>query len=273
MAFLDQYERRPFALPDVWNWEPVGLYLGKGPNAAEVAVGNSGARPSIAALRAAWKARLGGRATPLIVVALYDSKAALCGPAGEQPPAYPDIELGRAERVCSTALDEPDRHAALRFLSSALPELEQPTSGLRNQGFFASHELATGVPSRTDWSAATGKAKPLLRLRERHLLRALGFAVESLPGQALVLRAAESRVALAILLERNESPDVANARFSNISPISYALAKAEAENLEYVVVLAGSVLRLYPVRTGVGTGQRARSDTFVEIQLDLLPEE
>src|SRR5437868_9738013 len=67
MAFLEQYERRPFALPDVWNWEPVGLYLGKGPNAAEVAVVNSGARPTIAALRAAWKARLGGRATPLIV--------------------------------------------------------------------------------------------------------------------------------------------------------------------------------------------------------------
>src|SRR5439155_5996228 len=217
--------------------------------------------------------RLGGRATPLIVVALYNSKAALCGPAGEQPPAYPDIESGRAERVCSTALDEPDRHAALRFLSSALPELEQPTSGLRNQGFFASHELATSVPSRTDWNAATGKAKPLLRLRERDLLRALGFAVESLPGQALVLRAAESRVALAILLERNESPDVANARFSNISPISYALAKAEAENLEYVVVLAGSILRLYPVRTGVGTGQRGRSETFVEVHLDLLPEE
>ena len=83
----------------------------------------------------------------------------------------------------------------------------------------------------------------------------------------------DSRIALAILLERNESPDVASVRFSNTSPISYALAKAEAENLEYVVVLAGSVLRLYPVKTGVGTGQRGRSETFVEIHLDLLPEE
>ena len=36
--------------------------------------------------------------------------------------------------------------------------------------------------------------------------------------------------------------------FPNTSPISYALAKAEAENLEYVVVLAGPVLRLYPAR-------------------------
>lgn len=273
MAFLEQYERRPFTMADTGNLKPAGLYLGKGPNAVEVTVFESGTRPGVAALRNAWKARLGGRATPLVVVALYDSKASLCGPAGEQPPAYADIELGRAERLCSTALEEPDRHAALRFLSAALPELEQPTSGLRNQGFFASHELAIGVPTRDDWKAATEKAKALLRQRDRELLHALGFAVESLPGHALVLRAAESRIALAILLERNESPDVASARFSNTSPISYALAKAEAENLEYVVVLAGPVLRLYPVKTGVGTGQRGRSETFVEIHLDLLPEE
>jgi hypothetical protein len=273
MAILEQYERRPFTLADAGDLKPAALYLGKGPNAVEVAVFETGTRPTVGALRAAWKARLGGRATPLVVVALYDSKAALCGPAGEQPPAYPDIELGRAERICSTALEEPDRHAALRFLTSALPELEQPTSGLRNQGFFASHELTAGVPNRADWKAATEKAKGLLGRRDRELLHGLGFAVESLPGQALILRAAESRIALAILLERNESPDVASVRFSNTSPISYALAKAEAENLEYVVVLAGPVLRLYPVKTGVGTGQRGRSETFVEIHLDLLPEE
>jgi hypothetical protein len=273
MAFLEQYERRPFTVADIGSLKPAGLYLGKGPNAVEIAAFESNTRPTVTALRNTWKARLTGRATPLVVVALYDSKAALCGPAGEQPPAYTDIELGRAERICATALEEPDRHAALRFLTAALPELEQQTSGLRNQGFFASHELTAGVPKRSDWNAATLKAKPLLRRRDRELLQALGFAVESLPGQALVLRAAESRVALAILLERNESPDVASSRFSNTSPISYALAKAEAENLEYVVVLAGPVLRLYPVRTGVGTGQRGRSETFVEIHLDLLPEE
>ena len=273
MAFLEQYERRPFTLADIGTWKPAGLYLGKGPNAIEVAVFESGSRPGVAALRTAWRARLGGRATPLVVIALYDSKASLCGPAGEQPPAYTDVELGRAERICSTALEEPDRHAALRFLTAALPELEQQTAGLRNQGFFASHELTAGVPNRADWKTATERAKTLLRQRDRELLHALGFAVESLPGQALVLRAAESRIALAILLERNESPDVASARFSNTSPISYALAKAEAENLEYVDVLAGPVLRLYPVRTGVGTGQRGRSETFVEIHLDLLPEQ
>ncbi len=273
MAFLEQYERRPFTLADTGSLKPAGLYLGKGPSAVEVVTFESSTRPTVAALRAAWKARLAGRATPLLVVTLYHSKAALCGPSGDQPPAYLDIELGRAQRICSTALEEPDRHAALRFLTAALPELEQQTSGLRNQGFFASHELTVGVPNRSDWKVATAKAKPLLGLRDRELLHALGFAVESLPGQALVLRAAESRVALAILLERNESPDVASVRFSNTSPISYALAKAEAENLEYVVVLAGPVIRLYPVKTGVGTGQRGRSETFVEIHLDLLPEE
>ncbi len=116
MAFLDQYERRPFTLADTGSLKPAGLYLGKGPSPVEVVTFESSTRPTVTALRAAWKARLAGRATPLLVVTLYDSKAALCCPSGDQPPAYVGIELGRAQRVGSTALEEPDRHAALRFL-------------------------------------------------------------------------------------------------------------------------------------------------------------
>jgi hypothetical protein len=184
-----------------------------------------------------------------------------------------DIAPSKIERICGAALEEPDRHAALRFLSTALPELESKTSGLRNEGLFASHELATGVPNRTDWNTAVTSSKRLLRLRDKDLLKGLGFSVEQLPGPAYLLRATDSRAALAILLDRNESPDVANARFSNLSPISFALAKADSENLDYVVVLAGPVVRLYPVKTGVGTGQRGRTETYAEIHLDLLPED
>ena len=65
MPFLERYERRPFTLIDTSNWKPAGLYLGKGPNAVEVAAFESSTRPTVAALRAAWMARLAGRATPL----------------------------------------------------------------------------------------------------------------------------------------------------------------------------------------------------------------
>src|SRR6185437_16189413 len=110
-----------------------------------------------------------------------------------------------------------------------------------------------------------------LKLRDEELLRGLGFTIESLQGPAFLLRAADSRVALAVLLHRNETPEIANSRFSNLSPVSYALAKADSENLDYVMMLAGPQLRLYPVKTGVGTGQRGRSETFAEVRLDLIP--
>ncbi len=51
---------------------------------------------------------------------------------------------------------------------------------------------------------------------------------------------------------------------------SHTHAKADQENLDWVVVSAGPVLRLHPVGTGVGTGRRSRTETFAEIHLDLV---
>jgi len=272
MTFLAEREPRPVVLPEPLGFQRLDLYMGRGASALEVTVARLGARPTAAAIRSAWGNRRGGRPTPVVLVALYNSRAAVVGPAGDTPPAYLDVEPSKVERICAAALDEPDRHAALRFLTNALPELQSATSGLRNEGLFATHELVSGVPSRTDWAAATASATPLLTLRERELLRRLGFAVEPLEGPAYVLRAADTRTALAVLLDRQESPDLPNNRFSNQSPISYALAKADAENLEYVVMIAGPAIRLYPVKTGVGTGQRGRTETFAELRLDLLAE-
>jgi hypothetical protein len=272
MSFLDGYEKRSLTLPEAHGLQPVELVLGQGPNALEVAVTRSASKPTGAALRSVWKARLGGRATPLLLVALYADRTAICGPVGDQPPTYIDLELAKVERVCSAALLEPDRHAALRFLASAIPELESTASGLRNEGLFAIHELINGVPTREDWVHAVQTGVPLLRLRDRDLLRGLGFTLEQMPGREYILRAANTRVALALLLDRNESPDMPSPLFSGVSPISQALAKADTENLDYVMVLSGPQVRLYPVHTGVGTGQRGRSETFAEVHLDLLSE-
>lgn len=251
----------------------MGLALGKGSNALEVAIAESAGAPTVGTLRGVWKARHGGRASPVVLVVLYDGKAALCGPAGENPPAFLNLDQGKVERICRTALKEPDRHTALRFLHSAIPEVEARLSGLRNEGLFATHELEYGVPKRPDWAEAKRQAQPLLKLMGKALIEKLGFSLEALPGPASILRAAESKVAIAVFLERNESPEAPNARFSHLSAVSYAIVKAREENLDYVVVSAGSVLRLYPVRIGVGVGRRGSTETYVEIHLDLLPDD
>jgi hypothetical protein len=273
MTFLADRELRPVALAEANGLHADGLILGKGASALEVVVTSSLAKPSVHALRAAWKARVGGRATPVLRITLYDTKAAVVGPSGDRPYAYTDVEPSKLGRICAAALDEPDRHAALRFLNNILGELQSASYGLRNEGLFASHELEIGVPAHLEWNDAGQRAKPLLNLRGLDLLKGLGFTVEALLGPAYVLRAADSRTALAVLLERNEVPEIANTRFSSLSPISYALAQADAENLDFVVLLAGPLIRLYPVKTGVGTGQRGRTETYAEIRLDLLSEE
>ena len=53
---------------------------------------------------------------------------------------------GQVERLCREALAQPDRHAALRLLSQALPSLETALPGLTNEGLLALHELEHGVP-------------------------------------------------------------------------------------------------------------------------------
>jgi hypothetical protein len=270
MPFLLDHEMRPLNLPESHGLKPVGLALGSGANALEVAITESASTPSITSLRDVWKARLAGRATPLLLVVLYENKVALCGPAGDHPPAFIGLDPDKVERICVAALEESDRHAALRFLHSAIPEVETPLSGVRNEGLFATHELQSGVPMRADWVESGQKGQGCLRLRGQPLIQRLGFTLEPLPGPSYILRAAETKVAVAVFLERNESPEIPSTRFSNLSAVSYALAKADTENLDYVVVSAGSAIRLYPVRSGIGVGHRGRAETFVEIHLDLL---
>jgi len=271
MSFLSDHELRPLTLAEGRGLRPLGLILASGPSALEVALTELDRRPTATTLRFVWKSRHKGRAAPLLLIALYDGKAALCGPAGDDPPAYIDLDPGQVERLCATALSEPDRHSALRFLNSAMPEVESPMPGVRNEGLFATHELRTGVPNRADWKQATSRATPALKARGRELVEALGFEVTSLPGPVSVLRAGATKVAVAVFLDRSESIDVTSERFSGVSPVSYALALADTEALPYVVVTAGPVIRLYSTKAGIGTGRRGRTETFVEAHLDLLP--
>jgi hypothetical protein len=140
-------------------------WTGKGRDALEVAFGTTVTKPNTTAVREVWKQRHGRAAAPLLVVVAYPkdrpNRAVVCGPAGEDPPVV-ELDHAHAERLAAAALDEPNRHLAIRFLSDALEGEPDETFGLRNKGLLATHELLYGVPKRQDWERATERSRPLL---------------------------------------------------------------------------------------------------------------
>jgi hypothetical protein len=66
------------------------------------------------------------------------------------------------ERLCREALQQPDRHSAIRLLRDTLPSVETRLPGLRNEGFLATHELTSGVPKsdHESPSAHHGRGNP-----------------------------------------------------------------------------------------------------------------
>jgi len=273
LPFLSELSARPLNLGPRGALQGVALHVGSGQQGLEIAVATASARPNDGTLHAAWAARRAGRATPVLLVALYDNMATLCGPSGDKPPVHGELDRGQVERLCRQALLQPDRHAALRFLAEALPSLSTRLPGIRNEGLLALHELEHGAPQRQDWVPAGTLAKRAAGKEGNELLGNLGFSIERLDNLTQLLRASDRRTALAVLLNQSESVEASTARFNSISPISYALAKADAENLQWVVIVQGNRLRLYPTSVGVGVGRRGRTETFVECQPALLSDD
>ncbi len=269
MDFLSDLTPRTLSLQMPPGWSSAGLYLGNGASALEVAVVRCGGTPQAAALRALWKARHGGRPAPVLVVALYNKWAALCGVTGTDPVVYDDVDGALVERVCRKALEAPNRHAASRYLEAVLPELCAPIPGLRNEHLLAIHELQYGVKYRRDWKDVTTRGAAITARRGRELLASLGFEIADRTDRLLTLKAGPRKAAVALLLDQGESIEARSERY-NASPISYALARADDERLPYVIILAGSIVRLYTTDTKSGAGRRGRTETFIELNLDLL---
>lgn len=271
--FLSHLDPRPLSDKAPPGITPSELFLGQGGSPLQVAVFKASRQLSRPELRALHDDRKRGGVAPVAIVVLFETgRAALATNTGLEFAAAEDIEAAQVERICAAALAAPDRHAAYRMLAHLLAQLESPVPGLRNAGLFALHQLQSGVPPRADWAAACAKAKPLLSLNGRPLVERLGFKLESLPGQASILLVGSRRLAVAVFLERPDQIEPAGPLFDQLSPISYALAKADEHNLDYVIVSAGSTLRVYPVRPGIGTGRRGRTETYVELDLSLLSE-
>ncbi len=258
----------------------VQLFVQPGRNGLEVAVATATRKPTVADLRAAWAARRNKRAAPVLLIVFYPSPeasggecVALCGPTGDHPVPHLDVEVSQAERLADVALSEPNHHAATRLLMAALPELDSPFPGLHNSGLLATQELTAGVPLRPDWASARGDAAPLLGKRGRRLIEGLGYEIATLATNASILMIAGRREAIAVFCDDSEPFEAPSDRFDGMSPVSRALALADRENVDWVVLTRASEIRLYSARPGIGVGRKGRAETFVELNLSLLASE
>ena len=282
MTFLADLDLRPLPLADSSEiaFDPIGFTFGEGPNPLEVVVVQSERRPTATNLRAAWTKRSAGRASPILIVALHAdrTKVSICGPVvlpqTKKLPVYHDLEAEKAERICQSALEKPDRHAALSLLQETLPEVSEKILGVLNQGLLATHALEQVVVERRDqWQGAVRRGKPLRRGRKRSLMQKLGFNIERRTGNLWALSAGDEALAIAVFLNQGENVNSRSERFGNRTPVEAALARADNESLPYVVAATDDALRLYPAETGIGVGQRGRTETFVQLLPDLLADD
>lgn len=278
--FLEGFEPKKWSLPTGVSskLEPSLLFLGNGAHALEVALAASVERPRADDVRKLWSARQSRRPSPLLLVVGYpdrgETRLAACGPAGEHPTLLYGLTLSQVERMAAAALEEPNRHASVRFLVAMLPETETDMPGLRNVGLLATQELRHGVPGRPDWSTSTCSARTLLGLNGRRLVEGLGYHVEALSTTSTMLTVRDSgRRAVAVFLDEGETFDESAERFAGASPVSHALALADKEGLPWVVLTRGRQIRLYAARSDTGVGRKGRAETYVEANLALLPED
>ena len=268
-------------VPRSWTSDRTGndcdVYLGNGGNALEVVVTEVDDRPRKDFLQRLYRDRRSQRINPVLVVAFRDDGQTVdvCGAAGEDPDVKRDLDPAQVERICETALDQPDHHAAQRFLDEILTQIDDELVGLRNQGLLSTHELKVGVPERDDWDSAVDRASGLIEKEGRGLVEELGYEIERLSDQSYVLKdVSDGRdSAVAVFLQDHESFDHAQDRFTGQTPISYALSEADQKNLDYVIASSNSTLRLYTTNPEAGFGSRGRTDTFVEVNTNLLTDE
>ncbi len=234
-------------------------------------------QPTAQDMRDGWSKRRAGRASPVLLVALYPTiegeRVSLCGPVGDSPTVHHDLEVSQVERLAEGALSEPNHHAATRFLLAAISELDSPFPGLRNVGLLATQELRVGVPERSDWVSATRKATALLGKRGRRLVEGLGFRIETLSTNAQMLTINNRKHAVAVFCDDDEPFEAPSSRFDNTSPVSRALALADQERVDWVILTRSSEIRLYAARRDTGVGRKGRAETFVELNLSLVPDE
>lgn len=239
-----------------------------------VVVGHARSRPTVGDLKGLFRARAGGGVLPVLLAVAYPGadgdRIAVLGLDEDATPVF-EVSPRLAEQLLRDALvsDSPSGLDAevVRRLGTLRAGV---ASGLRNEGLFALHVLKQ-QSEQPDWATLCGQGTSLSAERGTALLDGLGYVVEAVPDGTVLREAAGGhRRAAAVLLSDGESFDNPLSRFHNANAVSHGLALARRENLDWLVVLGGPVLRLYPVNPDVGVGRKGQTQTFVELDLSLL---
>jgi hypothetical protein len=158
-------------------------------NTFEVVYCNSVRKPQTSNLRSLWKTRRQGTAVPLIVACEYENKFSVCGPVGDEPPIYENIEKNIVLTICSEALDRESYPLALRSVKDNLVTLEDKTIGLKNEGLFANHVLSESYKNNQDWEKYKEKSLKVVGKKDKELLKALGYELTPLDSLTHILKA------------------------------------------------------------------------------------
>ncbi|MDE0267503.1 MAG: hypothetical protein OXI96_00480 [Acidimicrobiaceae bacterium] len=259
------------------SFAPADLFTQNTPHGLEIVLVETARRPPAGELRKAWHKRRSSRVSPVLIVAAYPIadgiRVSLCGPVGEHPPIQHDVEISQAERLADVALNEPSHHAATRFLIANLPEMNSELPGVRNMGLFATQELRVGVPQRSDWQTTKTRGSSLLAFQGRELVEKLGFEIENLTTNTWKLTTSDRHTAVAVFCDDDEPFEAPSQRFNATSPVSQALAVADRHDVDWMILTRASEIRLYAARADTGVGRKGRAETFIELNLALLPEE
>ena len=273
--FLSDFQARPLPESPDRRLKSEKLVLGPGQPALEVAVLSADQKPERTTLKTAYKKRKKNRSAPVLLTVLHGGNADLCGPVGDDPPVRPNIHLKVVENFCRTALKKPNRHQAERFCDHFGPSIETKLCGLHNRGLLSDHHLVHGVKNRQDWELSKAQAHKIYHLERKKLLEGLGFHISPMDNNNLtyILRSKDKKRALAVLLNPMENHETKQARFNELSPIRYAMDKADQENMPYVLMVKDNHLRLYLTQAEENASLNDRTENYIECQLSLLPKE
>ena len=271
--FLHDFQSRPLQSL-VTGLKPKKLILGKGHQPLEVAVLTSNNEPRISIVKDAQKKRKNHRASPVLLTVIHgENQASLCGASGDSPPVYKSVQLELVEKFCRTALKQPDRHRALKFCSRFLSSIEEGLFGINNKGMLSSHHLIHGVKNRSDWEEAKKKSNTISFFEKEELLKGLGFQISPLDSHTYILKSQDKKRALAVLLDTSETHESAEQRFNQLSPVTYAMNKADEENMPWVLIIQDNHIRLYSTKKESELNHNSRTETYIECQPSLLQEE
>jgi hypothetical protein len=256
---------------------PQWVYTGRdesGLGPIYVALASISAPPSRETMRALHAAYKGKSIIQLVIGTVLGNQIWIFGP-DEKTEVTEPLALDQGCRQLQSALDEPDAIAAYTRLGQFRRSLDTTSLvGVTNSGLFASYHIRENVPKRHDWKESCEKAKPLLALRNEHLIKALGFKSEKTAGNALLLTTGTPQSkAVAILLDETEQFDATSARHTGISPVAFGLNVAARQGVPWLFVLRKDQIRIYPAKDGVGVGQKGQVETYLEIDLAAIDSE